>query len=178
MPRGIFHQDKSGSKIGMLLLLEKLEAKEQNGSYHYRVRCDCGVEKTVAYSRMVSGNSKSCGCLQHRKGSASPAFKHGRSKKGADGYLQYAREKYDLSKYGLTPEQKTSMLGQQGGCCAVCGYKFGQKKGDMHVDHCHTTGAVRGLLCNECNTGIGLLRESAEIMQSAVKYLNQSALAR
>jgi len=59
------------------------------------------------------------------------------------------------------------MYESQSGKCAICG----DAQEMLVVDHDHTTGTVRGLLCHKCNQGIGLLRESKEIMQNAIAYL-------
>ena len=72
-----------------------------------------------------------------------------------------------LKKYGLTQEQFDDINTAQGGVCAICKQPY--KRG--HVDHCHRTGRVRGLLCIPCNLGIGHLKESREIMERAMDYL-------
>ena len=58
-----------------------------------------------------------------------------------------------LRKYKLTPLGYSLRLADQGGVCAVCGEP--PKKGRLHVDHCHETGKVRGLLCQSCNVALG-----------------------
>lgn len=77
--------------------------------------------------------------------------------------------KYVLkTKYGLTLEDYERMEKTQRGKCAIC--KETPKR-NLVVDHCHGTGKVRGLLCNTCNTGIGGLRDSLQLVKSALKYL-------
>lgn len=76
-----------------------------------------------------------------------------------------------LRKYGLTLEQYNQMLEAQNHCCAICGEHESEQKNSLSVDHNHTTGAVRALLCDACNTAIGLLRESPQILAQAVEYL-------
>ena len=75
------------------------------------------------------------------------------------------------SKYGLTLEAYDAMLEIQEGCCAIC-FKseedFSQK---LSVDHCHKTGNVRGLLCKQCNLGIGNLKDSLLLLRNATEYL-------
>lgn len=73
--------------------------------------------------------------------------------------------------YGMTVADVEAMLAKQEGKCAICGDGI-----DMHtkrVDHSHVTGYVRGLLCNGCNAGIGMLKDSIEVLCRAVIYLNQ-----
>lgn len=171
MPQGRFHSDKSGNRFGMLTLLMRTNARSKNGSYKYIVQCDCGESKLIGYTHMSTGNTKSCGCLSRRKGENSPNFKHGLALKSHPEYKRYQRECFDRHRYNLEPEHKQALLEKQKGCCAICGYKFGQKKGDIKVDHCHTKGNVRGLLCDLCNRGIGMLREDANILTNAINYL-------
>jgi hypothetical protein len=64
------------------------------------------------------------------------------------------------------------MLIAQKGCCAICGIDKPTGKWKIFaVDHNHKTGQVRELLCNECNRGIGYLKDSAELLQKAVDYI-------
>ena len=81
--------------------------------------------------------------------------------------------------YGITPDDYYRMLAEQGGGCATCGSKSPgdrhyRKSGKMEffsIDHCHTTGKVRGLLCVACNTAIGLIKDSPETAASISAYL-------
>jgi len=63
------------------------------------------------------------------------------------------------------------LLKEQLGLCAICEKTTKENKKDFAVDHCHATGIIRGALCNNCNTGIGLLKEDTEIMKKAIDYL-------
>lgn len=64
------------------------------------------------------------------------------------------------------------MYDEQGGVCAVCKQPETSVKNEhLSIDHCHDTGIVRGLLCNNCNRGIGLLKDSYEVLKNAVDYL-------
>jgi hypothetical protein len=79
-------------------------------------------------------------------------------------------KKYKLNKhYGITPKQYDNMLTDQQGKCAVCGDIMTQP----HVDHCHTTGKVRGLLCINCNQGLGKFKDDTNKLQHAIDYLNK-----
>lgn len=76
------------------------------------------------------------------------------------------------SRYGLTGRQYNALLKKQGGVCAICGNKSNHKTQKyLHIDHNHSTGIVRGLLCIRCNTVIGSCKESIEILNKAAKYL-------
>lgn len=86
------------------------------------------------------------------------------------------KKRQRLRKYGLTIEQFDAMRDGQRHVCAICGLKPNR----FHVDHCHTRGQVRGLLCNNCNLGLGKFRDSIETLERAILYLRPhigSALA-
>jgi hypothetical protein len=70
-------------------------------------------------------------------------------------------------RYGLTDEKYQAMLIEQKGLCKICNIKMSPP----HVDHNHATNKVRGLLCDNCNRGIGHLKENITTMKSAIKYL-------
>lgn len=77
-------------------------------------------------------------------------------------------------KYGLTPDDYDRMLAEQGGACLICALTPEAAHSDgalLHVDHCHRTGAVRGLLCRHCNLAIGQLRDDPARLARALTYL-------
>jgi len=78
-------------------------------------------------------------------------------------------------KYGITLSEYNRMLIEQWHCCKICGKHESDLNYTLKVDHCHTTGAVRGLLCNECNVGISMLKENKIVFKNAMKYLNLNA---
>lgn len=82
------------------------------------------------------------------------------------------RAKKLAAKYGLTVEQYAEMYQQQGGVCAICSQTDRQGH-RLAVDHCHATGAVRGLLCHACNVAIGLLRDDPSLLDAASRYLRR-----
>lgn len=94
------------------------------------------------------------------------------------------REKWDYDRkylYGVTMAQIAEHLAAQGGTCKICRTalsmdKLGQRKreGKPHVDHCHTTGAFRGILCTNCNIGIGMFRDNPLALSNAIKYLGDT----
>lgn len=81
-----------------------------------------------------------------------------------------ARQKRRVKQYGLTVDQYDAMLAAQKGACCICTVEMNPP----HVDHCHTTGKVRGLLCHKCNTALGLLGDSADRLNVAADYLRRS----
>lgn len=82
-----------------------------------------------------------------------------------------ARKHYSLARYGLGIGEFQKMLEQQGHACAICGTKENRDGKSLYVDHDHVTGAVRGLLCRKCNTGLGLLGDGLEGIEKVMKYL-------
>ena len=77
--------------------------------------------------------------------------------------VKAARQKY---RYGVTPDVVEARLNAQGGLCKICGSAPAE-----HIDHNHTTGEVRCLLCGPCNRGVGMFREDPERLLSAIRYL-------
>lgn len=82
------------------------------------------------------------------------------------------KRKYLMSSYGLTEDEFSKMLKEQNHSCAIC-KTTDWGRPSPSIDHCHTTGKVRGLLCNNCNRGLGLLKDSQEIIENAIKYLTR-----
>jgi len=105
--------------------------------------------------------------------------KEERNEYSRDYYPKHKEEKLgrDLRRlYGITKAQYDKMLVQQGGKCAVCGKDnvCDGKVVHMSVDHDHETGAVRGLLCNNCNAILGHAHDDPAILVKLVEYLQQS----
>lgn len=74
--------------------------------------------------------------------------------------------------YSLTPAQYDELLAKQGGVCAICEVtpeKAARQR--LYVDHCAETKRIRGLLCTQCNSGIGMLRHSIDLLASAARYI-------
>lgn len=75
--------------------------------------------------------------------------------------------------YGITLQQKADMLAAQGGCCAICGTDSpGSKKG-WHIDHCHDTKKVRGVLCHHCNVAAGASKDDPVRLRAIADYLDR-----
>ena len=130
----------------------------------------CGEEKAVGD---FIANTRYKGGLMHHCRACMAAVAKKWDADNPDRKRVRAR-KAQLARYGLTVADYDRMLAEQGGGCAICGSTEGGR-GDAHlvVDHDHTTGKVRGLLCHACNTGIGLFNDSASLTLSATQYLNE-----
>lgn len=96
-----------------------------------------------------------------------------RYKADPEKYRTYFRNRYVLRTYGISHKQYEKMFQDQGGLCAICG-----REPDIHrngisrlaIDHHHKSGIVRGLLCNNCNVGIGYLADDPDILAKASEY--------
>lgn len=78
------------------------------------------------------------------------------------------------SKYGITLVQKVDMFQRQSGKCAACPFVFASVS-SAHVDHCHITKKVRGLLCSSCNLTAGKAKDDPVRLRSLATYLEQAA---
>jgi hypothetical protein len=84
-----------------------------------------------------------------------------------------------LRKYGLSRAEYLALLARQNGLCALCGrppVKLHRGGTHLAVDHDHETGAVRGLLCTNCNTGLGCFRDDSDLLGRAIEYLRRHGL--
>lgn len=77
--------------------------------------------------------------------------------------------------YGVTPSVFRAMMRSQHRQCAICRIPLGMlDPKNVHMDHDHVTGTVRGILCHACNTGIGSLNDSVATLESATRYLKRA----
>jgi len=84
------------------------------------------------------------------------------------------KEQHLKRSYGITLNDYNQMLTEQKHQCAVCGTaEPGGKHGKFVVDHCHSTNKIRGVLCNNCNTALGLVGDNAQTLQSMIEYLQE-----
>jgi hypothetical protein len=104
-----------------------------------------------------SGTCRACNCLLQR---------------------DYTKRRPEASRkarlkhfYGITPEAVEQMIEKQKGACACCGASDRR----LVVDHCHKTGRVRGMLCSQCNVGIGYFGDCADRLLKAIAYLTSNA---
>jgi hypothetical protein len=88
---------------------------------------------------------------------------------------EYHRDRQRLTKYGLTRDDYLALLEKQGGVCASCGREDtgNHRQPELHVDHDHDTGLVRGLLCHNCNLGLGKLGDNIAGVKNALAYLER-----
>ena len=97
-----------------------------------------------------------------------------RQRPGYEEYMSPLRRKSHLKvRYGITDDDYRTMLASQGGGCAICKTtEPGNGKSDwFDVDHCHTTGKVRSLLCRNCNVTVGVVEKKADLIKKIHDYL-------
>lgn len=121
-----------------------------------------------------------------------PASHFGKSKKNKDGLSGQCKpcRRLDNSKhrlhnlYGLRISDFQKLWDRCGGKCEICRAEMTNtlldgkprnRKTQAHIDHCHKTGAVRGLLCSTCNMGLGSYKDDVALLEGAIKYLQAPA---
>jgi hypothetical protein len=173
-----------GKKFGHWTALRRA-GKDKYGNAMWLCRCICGAEKRVHVGDLRRGMSRNCGCktgeLQNLKGDRNPSWRGGRSRDPEthgtyawcqaklNGINNHAR-KNGYAKVAATVEDIIAMWTVFGGACAVCRTPPRDKR-SLHLDHDHSTGKVRGFLCNHCNVSIGMARESADLLRRLADYL-------
>lgn len=121
------------------------------------------VRKTGRVGHLVA-HCKTCNSAKQKE----------RKKRDPTIYDRIERPSKLKRQYGLSVEDYDALLSGQNGKCAICHSEdTGKRTTNFQVDHCHKTGAVRGLLCPKCNMAIGLFSDSPELLQRAVRYLNK-----
>lgn len=139
----------------------------------------CGTTKPLdEFHRMAKGpqgrcsDCKPCRLRRVREYRKANQGKEQARQRAYNAKNQEWRREYDLwykraRKYGLTRADFEAMMKVQGGSCAIC-----RTSTKLVVDHCHESGRVRGLLCSNCNTGLGMFGDDTSRLGGAIEYLN------
>jgi len=136
--------------------------KDYAGRALYQVKCiDCG-EIHIRDAKHLKQGVKVQKCSKYKAPNATDT----------DNYDMIIRK-----KYGITLDEYNVMLKAQDNKCAICNNEDEVKGRKLAIDHCHTTGSVRGLLCGKCNRALGLFYDNRELLHNAIQYL-QNSLAR
>lgn len=114
---------------------------------------DCKEFKPLTeYYNNKSGKTSVCKDCSHKRAS------------------KYHKSTYRYAKYGITKECYDSMFKDQNGKCPICKTDLQE---EIHIDHCHITGKVRGILCGKCNKGLGQFDDNVIYLTNAIKYLTK-----
>ena len=125
----------------------------------------CGVEKEL----IEFGNYTYKG--QPRKRATCKSCKNEQQSKRYSEAPEVHREYLYKKKYGISIQEYDELLAAQGGCCKICGTDTPNGQGRFVIDHNHTTGEIRGLLCSTCNTGLGNFFDNPQFLKNAATYL-------
>ena len=139
-----------------------------------KVCTKCGLSKDETEYYLEKAKRKDGSIREFRRSHCRACETSRKSKRDKRTKVQ-RREAEELRKYGLTPDVKAAMLVAQKHSCGICGTKKpGGRYNSWNIDHCHHTGEVRGLLCWDCNVGIGKLNDDAQLLRRAIQWLEQS----
>jgi hypothetical protein len=135
----------------------------------------CNKEKLFSEFYKKVGREQYAGSISYYDSACIPCAKV-RQQKYRDRLTPEQRKNIDLKcMFGITIEQWNKLFENQSGCCAICKMHQSEFKRKLSVDHNHKTGTVRGLLCMECNTGIGKFKDSIDNLNEAISYLKNNA---
>jgi len=117
----------------------------------------CGDKKLIAQfyrdSSMINGYSSQCKTCRKLKSNRFYLLKF---------------------KYGITETDYYAILAKQDGVCAICGASpEGELHGALSVDHCHNSSKVRGLICRDCNFGLGKFKDDPDVLEYAAAYIRE-----
>jgi len=123
--------------------------------------------------RMAKNRGKTYWIVKKLNNETERTFKKSFTKYIPINNYDYAKSRKERLKrmFDITPTRYDEMLQEQNGCCAICGRHFNEFKKSLAVDHNHTSGAIRGLLCSRCNMMLGYAQDSPKILQNAIEYL-------
>jgi hypothetical protein len=138
-------------------------------------RNDCKVCRKSGRKVDINATKMRCSCCGELKDKTEDNFHV--SKKSKFGFRRMCKECHKVAqrkrhlsnRYDLTVDEYDKMIDDQNGKCLICGNAY-----KLYVDHDHSTGKVRGLLCDGCNRGIGFLQESKTNLLNSIKYLDSS----
>ena len=87
---------------------------------------------------------------------------------------EYEKDRFLQRKFKITLKDYNRMFEEQNHSCAICLSKESKTDKNFHVDHCHSTNKVRGVLCNNCNLALGNAKDNTETIQKSIHYLENS----
>lgn len=158
--------DKLGCSVSAIeTWASRAGIKHPSGSRH-REFCNRGHRFVISTTSIDNRGWRSCKICEAKRKKAQAPVNRPRMKKN--------ERKYHLRKtYGITEQDFDNLVKVQGGKCAICSTPFDSSdlSSTCNIDHDHSTGVVRGLLCRSCNHGLGHFRDNQGLLQSASEYL-------
>ena len=137
------------------------QLKELNPEYHAAQKAN-----TSKWMRMNADKRKAYNKKRNEAYYAAAA-------QNPEAFALQRREDMLKRNYGISHRDYLRMVKQQGGGCAICGRKAAKEK-YLHVDHCHATGKVRGVLCHQCNWYLGTIDADPLILERINDYRNKA----
>ena len=168
------------SKDGLQPWCKSCDAAYKSDSGYTRRLQELHKEKhDDAFYRLAYSSSRLKRCPACRQTKSVREFH--KNKRGSDGFAAYCKPCYAAKsrpsvrkrRYGIAMAEYDNLLLRQNGGCAICKRPPYTKKG-LVVDHCHRTGAIRGILCSRCNSALGLLDDDPVLVEQALEYLRLS----
>tara|TARA_R110000765_G_scaffold372486_1_gene462905 strand:- start:2 stop:475 length:474 start_codon:yes stop_codon:yes gene_type:complete len=152
--------------------------KEQHAIYTKEWK-ERNKEKVAAYNKKYRENNLEKFYAYHKKWKEQnkehlAAYAKEYQEKNKEQLADYKKE-WNIKQYGLSLEDYNNMLDKQNHKCKICLTSFTTlNTKDIHIDHCHTTNKVRGILCRLCNTGLGQFKDNTERLTQAINYLQEN----
>jgi len=130
----------------------------------------------INHKRVCDGLAVCKSCGQEKVTEEFPGLAYG--KYHCRDCLAVANHDNQVRRHGQTAEEYQALLEKQNGRCAICGVREGHwscrgRECRLALDHDHRTGAIRGLLCNNCNRGLGRFKDSVDLLEAALRYLQR-----
>jgi hypothetical protein len=162
---------KTCSKCLTEKLIERF-SKRLDGADGYRKWCkDCAKDNTVAQRKANPIKFKEIDRVSNAKNAKR---RQNTDKKWRKDNPERLKNRTLKRLYGITLETYNLLLEKQNHSCAICNKPQNQLTLPLCVDHCHSTGKVRGLLCKRCNSGLGFFNDNVDLCKSAVSYLDDN----
>jgi hypothetical protein len=139
-----------------------------------RICSKCQIEKLeTEFYKGKQASCKDCDKVRSNKWKS-----ENKSRKRETNKAWYLRNKekvhnVGMSKYGITTADYDAILKAQNNCCKICNSHESKFTKKLAVDHCHSTGEIRGLLCTYCNRGLGFFKDNIGTLEAAILFLKQ-----
>lgn len=133
---------------------------------------NCGkLKRLTSFFKTPTGRdgfSKICKvCIKNK----TKTPKKSKIKKKLNDKYESQREYYLKNTFGISLEEYNDLYTKQRGCCWICEISQLESGKTLHIDHNHKTGKIRGLLCSNHNTGLGMFNDNIELLENAIEYL-------